>query len=286
MSGAHSNRLALLLTAFCLTVAPGFAQSKEFNETVPLQPGGTVSLKAYKGTVHISGWDRPEISIFARITMDADEDPAYAERVVQATRVEVRRRGNGVAIRSDYDDVPSRGGWFYQSRSLAYIHYEIHTPRQVDLRLEDYKSEIEVYELEGSLEIETYRGTLFASGLSGSVKLETYKGKAELQALRGSLDIETYKGDVVAEALQIDGSSRLDTYKGQIQLAVPANQGLTLVGEMGRRGSLTSDFEMVNPQVEEDSSRRRSRQLDSQINQGGPRLEISSHKGEIRIKRL
>ncbi len=260
------------------------AQDKEFREIVPLQPGETVTLKTYKGSIHISPWDRAEVSVYARITAPSDEGSEYAERVVEATKVEIRRRSNGVSIRSDYDDVPSRGTWFAQIRNLAYVHYEIQVPREVNLSVDDNKSEIEVYDLSGKLDIDSYKGKIFGSGLSGEIRIETYKGNAQLQALRGSLDVETYKGEVNAEALQIDGDSRLETYKGEIQLSVPQNQALTVRGETGRRGSFTSDFQLEKSP--ESKSRRSSGRLDTEINQGGPRLAVSTHKGEIRLKRL
>lgn len=275
---------AIIFSLACL-LCPGLvsAQSKEFSQTVPLQPGETVTVKTFKGSIHISAWERPEVAVFARITPPNDEDDEYAARVVEATRVEFRRRGNGVLIRSDYDDVPAKGGWFNQSKNLAFIEYEIQLPREVNLRVDDYKSEIEVYDLAGRLRIETYKGKLFASGLSGRLAIETYKGRADLQALRGSLEIETYKGEVRAEALEIDGASRLDTYKGEIELAVPQTQALTLVGETGRRGSFRSDFTLEQPPIIE--SRRKTR-LNTNINQGGPRLEISTYKGDIRLTQL
>ncbi len=274
------RRTVFAAAVILMLAVPGLlAQDKEFSETVPFQPGQTLSLDTFKGSIHVSPWERSELSVFARITPPDDEDADYAQRAVRATNVEVRPRGSGVSIRSDYDDVPAKGSWYSESKNLPFVHYEIRVPRETDLRVDDHKSDIEVYELSGRLEIQTHKGTVLASGLEGDLRLETHKGKAELKALRGRLDIETHKGDVVAEALEISGDSRLNTHKGQIELSIPANQGLHVVGDTGR-GSFVSDFQTQS------RSARESGKLDAAVNQGGPRLKITTHKGDIRLKQL
>ena len=278
----------LVLFAIVLPAAStgAFGFQKEFSETVPFSPGDRISLKTYKGSIHLSSWERPEVSVFARITPPEGEDDAYASAVVEATAIEVQQRDGLLIIRSDYDNVPSKRSWWNNSKNLAFVHYEIKTPRQVDIQLEDYKSSIELYELSGEIDLETYKGKVKGTDLSGRLHLDTYKGVVELSALQGSLDVETYKGEVSIQAIQIDGSSRLETYKGSIKLSIPETQGLSVSADLGRRGHLGGDFTLG---VERDSEPRRrhrkARKFSGEINQGGPRLEVSTYKGDIRLTR-
>src|SRR5438046_7873693 len=56
--------LSTLLAAVVWAV-PSFAISKEFNQSYPLQPGGSVELQNVNGTVDVQGWDRNEIEVHA-----------------------------------------------------------------------------------------------------------------------------------------------------------------------------------------------------------------------------
>src|SRR5258708_16722235 len=64
-------RPALRATALCVLLlavvwaVPSFAISKEFNQSYPLQPGGSLELQNVNGTVDVEGWDRNEIEVHA-----------------------------------------------------------------------------------------------------------------------------------------------------------------------------------------------------------------------------
>jgi hypothetical protein len=60
----RATALSVLLLAV-IGAVPGFAISKEFNQSYPLQPGGTVELQNVNGTVEVQGWDRNEIEVHA-----------------------------------------------------------------------------------------------------------------------------------------------------------------------------------------------------------------------------
>ncbi len=57
---------ALLFLVLAAASAPaGLAITKEFNQTYPLQPGGSFELQNVNGTVDVQGWDRDTIEIHA-----------------------------------------------------------------------------------------------------------------------------------------------------------------------------------------------------------------------------
>ena len=57
-----------------LLAAPGLAgaQGDTFEETVALEPGGSLSIEATGGSVLLLAWDRPQVEIQARIEAPAD----------------------------------------------------------------------------------------------------------------------------------------------------------------------------------------------------------------------
>src|SRR5260370_15557099 len=77
-------RPALRATALCVLLVavvwaiPSFAISKEFNQSYPLQPGGSLELQNVNGTVEVRGWGRNEIEVHALKT--ATQEESHLER--------------------------------------------------------------------------------------------------------------------------------------------------------------------------------------------------------------
>lgn len=280
------------MAARCLTVAAmlaflappagtsGGGYSREFKQTVTLEAGGELKLETHKGSIRLTPWDRNQVEITARIEAAEDVSEEYAQRSVEATRIDVWDTPRSVSIRSDYDDVPCQEQWWALgcSKSLPYIHYEIRAPRKLDLRLKDHKSDIDVAGFAGSHRLHTYKGTLRARDLAGAVRLETYKGRAALAGLRGRVEAETYKGDLRLEADEISGDSRLETYKGKIVLGLPQAQAFSLRADLSRRADFTTDFDLTVRTY----GRKR---LEGSVSGGGPQILVRSQRGQIHLRR-
>src|SRR6266849_10184776 len=98
--------LALILSA--AFAVPCFAISKDFNQTYPLQPGGSFELQNVNGTVEIQGWDRDTVEIHAvksakqkesdldRVSIEVDAKPAAISLVTRYPQDE------GVEVVVDY----------------------------------------------------------------------------------------------------------------------------------------------------------------------------------------
>ena len=77
-------------------VAPGFAKSKDFNHSYPLQPGGTFELQNVNGPVQVEGWDRDVIEIHAvKIAKEKESD-------LDRVSIEVNARPNDVSVITRY----------------------------------------------------------------------------------------------------------------------------------------------------------------------------------------
>src|SRR5258708_21947054 len=106
-------RPALRATALCALLlavwaVPGFAISKEFNQSYPLQPGGSLELQNVNGTVDVQGWDRNEIEV--RAVKTAKHKESDLERV----SIEVDAKLDAVSITTRYpqnEGVEVAGGY-------------------------------------------------------------------------------------------------------------------------------------------------------------------------------
>lgn len=277
-----------IVLLFCVSALAGTANSlyafsdytKKFQKSLDLASGGEVSIEAYKGSIKISTWDKEKVEIVAMIKAPLDVSPEYARKSVAATNIDVDASGNSIFIRSNYDRMPSRDSrWGHQNTSLPFVHYDIKTPRALELRVEDYKSDIEVADMDGRIDIETYKGSLEAKNLAGRLFLETYKGDFFLSAIDGSIDASTYKGEIEFEHVKLTDVSRFETGKGLIALQLPKSFAFELHADLGERGDLRSDFQLPNRY--EHRSRERIR---TSINGGGPSVYLKTHKGEFRLR--
>src|SRR5260370_41026403 len=113
-------RPVLRATVSCVLVLPfiwaipSFAISKEFNQSYPLQPGGTLELQNVNGGVEGKGWDRNEIEVHAVKT--AKNKESDLERV--SIEVDVRPDAISIATRYPQNEGVEVG-----------VEYTIHVPR-------------------------------------------------------------------------------------------------------------------------------------------------------------
>jgi DUF4097 and DUF4098 domain-containing protein YvlB len=229
------------------------ADSKDIHRTFPLDSRGHVTIDTYKGSIHVSTWDRNEVDVAVRIEEDGD---VFAQRV---THADVRFDTSASDVR-----IASANQWsFFLVDGVSPLYrYTIRMPRTASLRIKDYKSESEVSDLAAQLQVETYKGSL------------------RLRNFAGGLVVNTYKGDIRAEFSAVTEPVRLDTYKGSIDLRVPRESRFDLFTDLARRrGDPDSDFARYVR-----TSNLRDRTHRSQVNGGGPEVRVRSYKGEFSLR--
>lgn len=242
-------RFALL---FLATLLPA-ADVKTFSRTVAMDGSGRFSLDTYKGSIHITAWDKAQVDVEARI--EEDTSGAFSTPV---SDVEIRMDGSGsfVGVRTDY----LKRWSVFNEGNLPYVHYTIRMPRGAALRVKDYKSETEI------------------AGIEGDVDFETYKGTARILGLRRGLHLNTYKGDVRAVFAAFTAPSSFDTYKGTIDVSVPRASKFDLEADLQRRATLDSAFPVTI------RSSREGHRFHTGVNGGGSELRVTSYRGDIRLR--
>lgn len=229
---------------------------KTVNRTVKVDPRGEIVLSTFKGSIDVTTWDRSEVKVDARI------EPDGMPELVALTEVRIQGGGRRLTIESDHDrasDWQRRSSW--HNVSLPFVRYRIVVPRSAQLIIDDHKSELRLAGLRGPLTIDTHKGRVRVDALEGSIRLSTHKGTADVRFAR------------------LSGDSSLDTHKGTITIGVPARAGYDLVADVGRRGRLHGPPAVSSAGQRDDDEVRRA-----VVGGGGPRLALSTHKGELRIE--
>ena len=213
----------MLIRCFALiAVAAGIvtaADSKDIHRTFPLDGRGHVTVDTYKGSIHVSTWDRNEVDVAVRIEEDGD---VFAQSVKGA---DVRFDASPSDVR-----IKSENQWsFFLDGVAPLYHYTIRIPRTASLRIKDYKSDSEV------------------SDLAGELDMNTYKGSIRLRNHSGGLTVNTYKGEVRGDFAAVTAPVRIETYKGSIDLGMPRESRFNLRTNLGRRANLDNDFARFVP---------------------------------------
>lgn len=249
----------LFLLALPLWTLTGLAadSTKEVRKTVPLNAKGRVSVDTYKGYVTVTTWDQPQVEVLARIEPDGfgwrDND------LVQQTEIEFDASADSVRLKTRY---PKLSGWFESNWSQPIARYTIRMPRTAELRIKDYKSEIDV------------------EGLSAPLEIDTYKGDVKVRKQDGAISVKTYKSAARITFARYSARSSFETYRGSYDISLPRDSKFDVNSEVGRRGSLQTSFQMLMPA----GSRHDGRNFRTSINGGGPPMTLKGYRGDFNLR--
>jgi hypothetical protein len=279
----HHLAICPVIGAFAVAVlssSPVAAQDREFTRTVDLQPSGTLRIEGDKGSIQLSSWDSPQVEIRARIESPENVPAEHAQQAVDATEIEVVTGSGSVAVRSNYDRVPTRSGrGRWGDRTVPAVHYQIRAPRRIDLHVDSDRGPASIRGFDGTLDIVVDRGELDLQDASGDVRLNIDRGeRSQLTNVRGSLTIEADRTDLRIEAAALDGNSRIEIDRGDVDLRIAADQRLTVRTDLSQRGHFRSDL----PIQWMFQGRRRS---EGHVNGGGPELFVESDRATVGLRR-
>ena len=130
---------------------------------------------------------------------------------------------------------------------------------------------------DGRLEMTTNNGELKAAGLRAHVKAMVVNGGIELSALRGTVDAAGVNASVSAQMAEVGGPVRLEATNGRIALELPKTAKATLNAR-----SVNGNITVTGLNVEQGEGRR-IRTLESQLNGGGPEIDLRVTNGRISI---
>lgn len=247
----HALRAALVLfaaSAACATA--GFATSKDFDQSYPLQPGGSFELQNVNGTVEVEGWDRDVIEVHAVKTAKVKESDL--ERV----SIEVNAKPRAVSVVTRY---PQNEG------VEVAVEYMIHVPHGA--RVEH---------------LGTVNGTLRIAGVDVIEDLHTVNGNIEVYEGGGAVHAHTTNGNVHLElahfggARSDEGEATAETTNGSLLLAVPSEAQADVEARC-----LNGNFSSELPLSLETTMR--PREIHGKLGRGGTPIHLHTVNGGIRV---
>jgi hypothetical protein len=127
------------------------------------------------------------------------------------------------------------------------------------------------------LEMSGNNGTFRATDMRGHVKAMIVSGGVELAGLSGGVDAAAVNGHVSVKMAQITAPMRLEATNGRIALEILKTAKATLNARSVNGGITVTGLNI------EDGAGRRIRTLESQLNGGGPEIDMRVTNGRINI---
>jgi DUF4097 and DUF4098 domain-containing protein YvlB len=208
---------AFFLALSLATASAWGADDRNFENSLPADPSGSVRISNVAGTVNVTGWDRAQVEVKARL---------YGS----AQRVDVFRDGDRITIKVVYP----------RSMREGEAKLDVRIPQQSDLDVSAVSAEVQTSRLTGPQRLTTVSGDIraeFARNFEG----KTVSGDMRLRGDRqpGNVRLSSVSGDVVLER----GARDLEatTVSGDLVLDVTSGTTIrtrTTSGDLSLRGSL------------------------------------------------
>jgi len=239
------------LFVLVLTVAavPGFAISKQFDQTYPLEPGGAFELQNVNGPVDVQGWDRNAVEVHAVKTAKRNESDL--ERVT----IQVVAKPQSVSVSTRY---PQDEG------VEVAVEYVIHVPHGAHVE-----------------HIGTINGTVVIVGVAAVDDLHTVNGNIEVYDGGGGVHARTTNGNIHLELAHFGGGrgASAETTNGSLLVALPSDTAADL-----ETRCLNGNFLSEMPIAME--STLRPREMHGRLGKGGAPIKLSTINGGIRVVTL
>ena len=240
---------ALLTLVLAVAAVPGFAITKQFDQTYPLQSGGSFELQNVNGTVEVQGWDRDAVEVHAVKT--AKHKTSDLERVT----IEVAAKPEAISVSTHYP--PDEG-------VEVAVDYVIHVPHGAHVE-----------------HVGTINGSLRISGVPSVDELHTVNGNIDVYDGGGNVHARTTNGNVHMELAHFrDGSgASAETTNGSLIVALPSDTQAELETRC-MNGNFLSELPVS---IE---STLRPREMHGRLGNGGAPIKLRTINGGIRVVTL
>lgn len=238
--------VAALVVGLAAALPVVAATEDTFNQTLVVQPGGTLTVEIPFGAIEVVGTDRNEWVLEARRRVRGRS--AEAEKSFLAERpVTVTQDGNTITVRA-FPPGAKASIWGKSNAGMKEISgkYSLRIPSKFEVRLHTAGGSIEVTDLTGNVQAKTSGGGLSFVRITGPIEGKTAGGRIVVQGCQGELDVETSGGGI--EVTGGGGSLKAHTAGGGIAVkdfdgaarVMTSGGGLTIENVAGEVKGVTS----------------------------------------------
>jgi hypothetical protein len=281
--------LVALCGALSLTLAADPRYHEDFHYSYPQTAGGHFSIENFNGSVEVTGWDQNTVDVSGTKYADTQER-------LHAIRIEASSSSNSVQVRTVRPEFDHHGNMGAK--------YVVRVPRQTEIdRMRSSNGSLRLENITGNATLNTSNGGVEVRGVDGHMAFQTSNGSVHAEDVRGGLRATTSNGGIHvhlrgsqgSEPLQVSTSNgsvdlELDTPHTSELVASTSNGGITVrlpAGTNAAVSAYTSGHDRIHTDfdVTVHGQLVRSR-LDGTIGSGGPRIDLRTSNGNIRLLKM
>jgi DUF4097 and DUF4098 domain-containing protein YvlB len=228
----------------------------EFQKTLPLEKGATLSLENINGDINIQGWDEDKVEITATERRGYLQSPrfySFGARPFEP-KIDVESSEGTIRVRT-----ASIGK---EEDELREVNYDLWVPRPI--------------KLDG---IRNGQGAILIADTFGSAEIRQKEGDIKVRNFSGSLDILLGSGTVEAELLDVRAEDKvvIETEQGDIVLFL--EPGLEAQIEASApEGSISSEIDFGQPLP--------AKKLLVEPGEGRASFSLTARHGDIKINKV
>ncbi|MFT6712410.1 MAG: DUF4097 and DUF4098 domain-containing protein YvlB [Arenicella sp.] len=252
---------AVVLLAISL-IAVSKAQPLKMEKSFEVKSGGTFFLKSDAGSVEIESHDSDRVEIKVEKKGRSAED----------FEVVFSKDGNDVRVVGKRENA-----WDWGNYSIS-VHFIVKVPKDYNVDLKTGGGSIHLSDLKGTVDANTSGGSITLGRIQGDVYVQTSGGAIRVEEVAGNIDAHTSGGSINAKiSKQPSDDCRLRTSGGSLTVYLAPQIAVDLEASTSG-GRVNSEFD-VDGLVKKQKIR-------GEINGGGPKLELKTSGGSVRIKSL
>lgn len=251
--------VGFLVTATLVATGSAVAQERVFDWSERMASGQTLEVKGVNGAVRAEAASGPMASVQARIDGNGDDPSDVA--------IEVVEHDGGVTLCAVYpgeknECAPGERGRLGSEDSDVEVEFRVRVPEGVRFAGK------------------TVNGKVEARNLRSEASLRTVNGGIHVSTTR-TATAETVNGSIDAEVGQLSGAGpyRFRTVNGSITLNMPEGTGAEVQARTSN-GGISTDFPLKV------QGRFGPESLQGTLGGGGPRLELRTTNGTIRLRQV
>ncbi|MEE9438094.1 MAG: hypothetical protein V3V14_03775 [Saprospiraceae bacterium] len=159
---------------------------REVHEHFIVSPDALLTIVNKYGNININTWDQNKIQIDVYMTVKSGST-SKAQEFIDDIKIDFNSSTRGVSATTIYPDSGNGSwfGWLFGSSNIDYeVHYEIKTPKQINIDITDKYGNISVTTIDGNADIVNKYGNISMQNISGNLDLQLGYGKASVEDLK------------------------------------------------------------------------------------------------------
>ncbi len=249
--------------------------TRTVEKTFAVQPGGKLTAETRGGNISVKADDINEVRIVVTQVIDANSEEA-ANKALEKLNLSLEQKGNEVAAIATYE---KRIGNMWGHWPPVQVSYTVIVPRAFNLQLNTSGGNIKVGSVKGNIVARTSGGDLVFERIDGEIDGKTSGGNVTLSEGTARADLSTSGGNIHAKLTEAPRQDMtLHTSGGNVKVSVPRNAGFQLEAETSG-----GDVETNNLMISNFSTNKQKTKLSATVHAGGPKLNLRTSGGDIRV---